>query len=63
MAFRGNFEHSLDAKNRLTIPAKFRAELAGGIVVAQGLEPCAGIWTPRPRTRFPSNPPERPSNA
>lgn len=46
MAFRGNYEHSLDAKNRLTIPAKFRAELAGGIVIAQSLEPCAGIWTP-----------------
>jgi MraZ protein len=46
MAFRGNYEHSLDAKNRLTIPVKFRAELAGGIVIAQGLEPCAGIWTP-----------------
>jgi MraZ protein len=45
MAFRGNFEHSLDAKNRLTIPAKFRAALDGGVVVAQALEPCAAIWT------------------
>lgn len=46
MAFRGNFEHSLDAKNRLTIPAKFRAALDGGVVIAQALEPCAAIWTP-----------------
>ena len=25
MAFRGHYEHSLDAKNRLSIPARFRA--------------------------------------
>ncbi len=34
MNFRGTFEHTLDAKHRLTIPAKFRAELAGGVVLA-----------------------------
>ncbi|MFY9263968.1 MAG: division/cell wall cluster transcriptional repressor MraZ [Solirubrobacterales bacterium] len=45
MAFRGNYEHSLDAKNRLTIPSKFRAALDGGVVIAQALEPCAAIWT------------------
>jgi MraZ protein len=46
MAFRGNYDHTLDAKNRLTIPSKFRAALDGGIVIAQALEPCAAIWTP-----------------
>jgi MraZ protein len=46
MAFRGNYDHTLDAKNRLTIPAKFRAALDGGVVIAQALEPCAAIWTP-----------------
>lgn len=46
MAFRGNYEHTLDVKNRLTVPAKFRAALDGGIVVAQALEPCAAVWTP-----------------
>lgn len=45
MAFRGNYEHSLDAKNRLTVPSKFRAALDGDIVIAQSLEPCAAIWT------------------
>jgi MraZ protein len=34
LIFRGTFEHSLDAKHRLTIPAKFRAALAGGVVLA-----------------------------
>jgi MraZ protein len=45
MAFRGNYEYSLDAKNRLTVPVKFRAALDGGVVIAKALEPCAAIWT------------------
>ncbi len=47
MAFRGTFDHSLDAKNRLTVPARFRATLAEGVVLAKGLERCVAIWTPR----------------
>ena len=45
MAFRGHYEYTLDAKNRLTIPAKFRAPLSGGVVLAKSIEPCVGIWT------------------
>jgi len=50
--FRGTFEHALDAKHRLTVPAKFRAALAGGVVLAASHEVSAGsarsvsIWTP-----------------
>jgi len=46
MAFRGTFDYTLDAKNRLTVPAKFRAALADGVVVARGIESCAALWTP-----------------
>ncbi|MBV9465790.1 MAG: division/cell wall cluster transcriptional repressor MraZ [Solirubrobacterales bacterium] len=52
MTFRGTFEHTLDAKHRLTIPAKFRGALANGVVLAaaheveQGAPRCVGIWTP-----------------
>jgi MraZ protein len=46
MAFRGNYEHTLDAKNRLTIPSKLRDQLGGEVVIGQSLEPCAAIWTP-----------------
>ena len=46
MAFRGTFDYSLDAKNRLTVPARFRAALSEGVVLAKGLEPCVAIWTP-----------------
>jgi MraZ protein len=46
MAFRGHFEHSLDAKNRLSIPAKFRAAFSAGVVLAKDPEPCVAAWTP-----------------
>lgn len=52
IAFRGTFEHTLDSKHRLTIPAKFRAALAGGVVLAASPETAKdaprsiAIWTP-----------------
>jgi transcriptional regulator MraZ len=52
LTFRGTFEHTLDAKHRLTVPAKFRAALANGVVLAASPETTPGsprsiaIWTP-----------------
>ena len=46
MVFRGTFDYSLDAKNRLTVPARFRATLSDGVVLAKGLERCVALWTP-----------------
>jgi MraZ protein len=52
LIFRGTFEHALDAKHRLTVPAKFRAALAGGVVLAASPETTAAaprsiaVWTP-----------------
>jgi MraZ protein len=46
MAFRGTFDHTLDAKNRLTVPSRFRAQLSDGVVLAKGVENCVAIWTP-----------------
>lgn len=52
MSFRGTFEHALDSKHRLTIPAKFRAALANGVVLAASHEIEAGaprtvsVWSP-----------------
>jgi MraZ protein len=46
LAFRGHFEHSLDSKNRLSIPARFRAAFSGGTVLAKDPEPCVAVWTP-----------------
>ncbi len=36
----GTHEHTIDDKNRLTLPAKFRAAFAEGVVVTRGLERC-----------------------
>ena len=52
MEFRGNFDHSLDAKNRLNVPARFRAAFSDGVVLAKWLEPCVAIWTPEGFARF-----------
>jgi MraZ protein len=46
LAFRGQFDYSLDAKNRLNVPAKFRPAFSGGVVLAKALEPCVAIWAP-----------------
>jgi MraZ protein len=56
--FRGTFEHSLDAKHRLTIPAKFRAVLSNGVVLAPSPEVQTGaprtvaLWTPEVYEEF-----------
>jgi MraZ protein len=46
LAFRGHFDHSLDAKNRLSIPARFRAAFSDGVVLAKDPETCVAVWTP-----------------
>jgi MraZ protein len=45
--FLGEFSHNLDDKGRLTIPAKFREELAGGLVITRGIDRCLSVY-PRP---------------
>jgi MraZ protein len=53
LAFRGHFEYQLDAKNRLTVPAKFRASFSGGLVLARHwLDPCVAVFTPEGFERF-----------
>ncbi|MFZ2051531.1 MAG: division/cell wall cluster transcriptional repressor MraZ [Solirubrobacteraceae bacterium] len=54
MAFRGTFDHTLDAKNRLTVPARYRAALADGVVLAMPVDqqPCVGVWRPQEYERY-----------
>jgi MraZ protein len=52
--FRGTFDHTIDAKNRLTVPARYRAALAEGVVLAMpvDLKPCVGVWRPEEYERY-----------
>jgi MraZ protein len=45
----GEYEHTIDEKSRLTLPARFRQAMAGGVVLTRGLDACveafpAGDW-------------------
>ena len=42
--FLGEFEHSLDDKGRLAIPARFRADVGEGLVLTRGLDRCLFAW-------------------
>lgn len=42
----GEYEHTIDDKNRLTLPARFRQAFEDGIVVTRGFDGCVYAWTP-----------------
>jgi MraZ protein len=43
--FLGTFEHSLDAKGRVILPAKFREDLESGAFLAKSLDGCLALYT------------------
>lgn len=43
--FFGTYTPKLDDKGRLFLPAKFRDELAEGLVVTRGQERCVNVWS------------------
>ncbi|GLK18808.1 MULTISPECIES: division/cell wall cluster transcriptional repressor MraZ [Herbiconiux] len=45
--FLGTYEPKLDDKGRIILPAKFRDELAGGMVVTRGQENCLYVFSTR----------------
>jgi MraZ protein len=50
--FLGDHQHTLDAKGRVSLPAKFRAEMTGRLVVAKGLDECLYVYPTEEYQRF-----------
>ena len=52
----GEYEHTIDDKNRLTLPARFRDAMSDGVVVTRGMDGCLyayprGDWQERFQAR------------
>lgn len=41
----GEFQHSLDQKGRVAVPAKFRSNFAEGAVITRGLDKCLFVFS------------------
>jgi MraZ protein len=50
--FLGDYQHTLDAKGRVSLPAKFRAEMTGKLVIAKGLDSCLYVYPADDYTTF-----------
>jgi MraZ protein len=48
----GEYDHTLDEKNRLTLPARFRQAFADGIVITRGMDGCLNGYTRSDWERF-----------
>ena len=44
LMFMGTYDHSIDAKGRVIVPAKFREELGDSFVVTLGLDGCLFVY-------------------
>lgn len=45
-SFVGRFEHSVDSKGRVILPARFRDAFARGGFLSSNREGCVALWTP-----------------
>lgn len=41
----GEFTHTIDDKNRISLPAKFRKEMGNSLVITPGLDNCLFVFT------------------
>jgi MraZ protein len=50
--FTGEYKHTVDAKGRIAVPARFRAQLAGGAFVSRWIDNCLAIYPQGEWDRF-----------
>lgn len=50
--FMGEYSHTIDAKGRIIVPAKFRESLGDNIVVTKGLDNCLFVYTSEDWRKF-----------
>ena len=43
--FLGEYEHTIDSKGRLAVPAKFRTQMDQGAVISKGMGSCLSVYT------------------
>ena len=60
--FMGQYEHSIDAKGRVIIPAKYREDLGESFVVTRGLDGCLFLYPQEEWEAFVAKLQQLPSN-
>ncbi len=43
--FLGEYDHTIDVKGRMAVPAKFRAQMDRGSVISKGMGTCLSVYT------------------
>lgn len=43
--FLGEYEHTIDTKGRMAVPARFRAQMDQGAVISKGMGACLSVYT------------------
>ena len=50
--FIGEFQHTIDEKGRVAVPAKFRGRISGGAIITRGLDRCLFIFANKDWEKF-----------